>query len=498
MMRVRTLSVAALVAMAATITAAGPANAGAATAVTIEAGQGLATVGANAIGADTPFWNGELLDPRTPGLIRRAGITKLDFDAGGPIDLYHWKTNTISPDPGGGANPIYAYLKPEYTFDQFERVAKAAGASTMVHVNYGTGPDSTAAKPTPGDPAEAAAWVRYANRVRHDNVRYWAVGEETYLDGIGEPDGHAAKTPQEYGKNLIAYSKAMKRVDQSIKVGAEMWAVNPADTKGSSQKAHFLRRVWEWDKALLKTPGIGHAMDFTDIHWLSYGDQTDDQILAVADGIRPAFADLRQRLDAIRGAHPIEIVAGEVNSAAAGAPQQSSLANALYLADNNLTLLENGATGVDWWALHSGQQGDEQHGFGDLALLSSGDCDSATNICAPPAQTPYPTYYGMQLFAAVATKGATLLASSSADAKVSAHATRRPDGSLAVLLINKDGGSSHRISLRLKGFTARSGATVLRYGQGSRHVERSYQSGPIGALTLSPLSITTLILRPAR
>src|SRR5579875_3013969 len=163
---------------------------------TITVGRPITTVRPGAIGADEPFWNGELRDRRSPQLMRRAGIRMLDFDAGGPIDLYHWRTNTLTPSPGGAANPVYATLKPEFTFDQFERTAQRAGATTMVHVNYGTGPDSTAASPTPGDPAEAAAWVRYANRTRNYRVKYWAVGEETYLDSIGEPDAHKKQTPQ--------------------------------------------------------------------------------------------------------------------------------------------------------------------------------------------------------------------------------------------------------------------------------------------------------------
>jgi hypothetical protein len=333
-----------------------------------------------------------LLDHRSPQLMRQAGIRMLDFDAGGPIDLYHWKTNSLSPDPGESANPLYATLRPEFRFDQFERTAQRAGATTMVHVNYGTGPDSTSAEPTPGDPAEAAAWVRYANRARHYDVKYWTVGEETYLDSIGEPDAHKAKTPQEYGKNVLKYAKEMKSQDPTIKVGAEMWAVDPADIKGSSQQAQFLKRIWKWDQALLKTPGIGRAVDFVDIHWLSYGNQTDAQMLGISKKIQPALGNLRNWLDANPGGKHTEIVAGEVNSAVAGAPQQSSLANALYLADNETTLLEQGATGVHWWALHNGPQGDDQHGIGDLAMLSSGACDEATNICQPPAQTPFPSF----------------------------------------------------------------------------------------------------------
>lgn len=454
---------------------------------TVTVGRPTVTIQPGALGADEPFWNGELLDHRSPQLMRRAGIRMLDFDAGGPIDLYHWKTNSLSPNPGSGANPLYAALKPEFSFDQFERIAKSAGATTMVHVNYGTGPDSTTAKPTPGDPAEAAAWVQYANRTRHYGVKYWTVGEETYLDSIGEPDAHTAKTPQEYGKNLLEYAKHMKKADPTIKVGAEMWAVDPADIKGSSQQAKFFQRIWKWDQALLKTKGIGREIDFVDIHWLSYGGLTDAQMLDISKKIRPALGNLRNWLNAIPGGRHTRILAGEVNSAVAGAPQQSSLANALYLADNETTLLEQGAVSVHWWALHNGPQGDDQHGVGDLAMLSSGACDEATDICQPPAQTPFPSFYGQQITGEFARTGGQLLRASSSVPAIRVHALREPDGGRAIMLIN----TSPTASTRLK-VPALKDVTMLQYGQGSHHVDRSHLSGRVDSVTVPPFSITVL------
>jgi hypothetical protein len=87
------------------------------------------------------------------------------------------------------------------------------------------------------------------------------------------------------------------------------------------------------------------------------------------------------------------------------APQQITMFNGLYLADNNLSLLEHGARSVAWWALHNGGYGDTR---GDLGLLSSGDCNTDNTICAPPANTPYPPYYAQQIVGAVARTGGRL------------------------------------------------------------------------------------------
>ncbi|AKU17348.1 hypothetical protein [Luteipulveratus mongoliensis] len=173
---------------------------------------------ATVIGADDPVWNPGLTAPITARRIWQAGIEDLNFDSGGQTDLYDWRTNTLRPDPDAARDTAalggysYASAPPQYTFDQFEAVARAAGAHTTVHVNYGT-----------GTPAEAAAWVRYANRERGYGVRNWIIGEEVYNDQYTEPDRRvpltggresAAVNARCYARNVIAFSKAMKAVDR--------------------------------------------------------------------------------------------------------------------------------------------------------------------------------------------------------------------------------------------------------------------------------------------
>ena len=460
--------------------AAQPANAAtAATAssVTVHAGTVLATIRPGAIGANEPVWNPRLVEPAVPGLIRQAGIGMLSFNGGPIADMYHWKDGTLSPDPDAANHPYdyFTNLPPQFTFDQFATVAQQANASMFVHVNYGT-----------GTAQEAADWVRYANKVKHLGVKYWTVGEEVWgnggIPGINfQPDGHADKSPQAYGRNFLEFVAAMKAVDPSVKVGVQL-----AGIPGGP--------LHDWDVAVLST--VGHAPDFVDFHQYPFGqiDHSDAALLAVPRQIPAKLTALRTLVNQYAGPQ-VEIVAGETNSAALQAPQQITTFNALYLADDMLSLLENGSTSVDWWALHNGGFGATH---GDLGLLSTGDCDETNTICAPPTDTPYPPYYGMQLTGAIARPGGKLLSTASGDSLVVAHAVCEPDGSLAVLLINDDPANAKQVSLDLPGYPAGDGATVLSYAQGSTGVSVTHESGPVNAVrTLAPYSLTELILHRA-
>jgi hypothetical protein len=63
----------------------------------------------------------------------------------------------------------------------------------------------------------AAAWVRYANRRKDYNVRYWEIGNESWLSNETWTNGI---TPETYAVDLVEFAKRMKAEDPSILVGA--------------------------------------------------------------------------------------------------------------------------------------------------------------------------------------------------------------------------------------------------------------------------------------
>jgi alpha-L-arabinofuranosidase len=449
--------------------------------VTVHADQGLGVLRPGAVGVNTPIWNPRLPDREVPALLRAAGIGTLAFNGGGLTDLYHWRDGSMSPDPDAAHHPYdYSLLPPQITFDQFATAARRAHARTLVHVNYGT-----------GTAQEAADWVRYANVEKHYGVRDWAIGEEVWGNGgitvngftiNFEPDAHADKSGTAYGRNVVEYARAMKAADPAIRVGVELTGLQ-------------IPAMRQWDADVLTA--AGSVIDFVDVHRFPYfqADKSDAALLQTARQIPELMSGLRSLVDEKSGGRHVDIVVGETNSAAVQAPQQVSTFNALFLADTELSVLDNGAVSVDWWALHNG--GYATSGGGDLGLLSTGDCDDAGQNCGPPANTPFPTYYAQQIVGAVARPGGRLLPVTSANDLVIGHAVRQSNGTLAVVLINEDPDNAQPVTVDLAGYRAAPGATVLRYGRGDQAVVRQHENGDVRTRTLPPYSITTILLKPA-
>jgi alpha-N-arabinofuranosidase len=431
-------AIAALAAGAVVAGASGPAWAGgtAAVTVTVRPGTALAAVPSGAIGVNTPIWNPVFTDPAVPGLIRQANIQTLEFNGGPVSDLYHWKTGTAQAEPDP-TYPDYSSIPPQFSFDEFAETARATGAQTLVHVNYGT-----------GTPQEAADWVRYA-RQKHEHVTRWAIGEEVWgnggIPGIHfEPDAHADKSPQAYAANSLKFIAAMKKADPSAQVGVELFGVqgDPAQS---------------WDEAVMSI--VGTRADFVDVHAYPFGltDHSDAALLAFPRTDAAKMTALRQLVDTYASPRT-DLVIGETNSAVAPTAQQIGQVNALYLADDMLSLLDGGAANVDWWALHNGGWG--LYGS-DLGLLSTGDCNDDNTSCAPPAQTPFRPYWAMRLTGALTRHGGAMVPVSSSNPLVIGHAVRGPGGTLGVLVQNDDPAKAAAVRFAVPGYHA---VSAVQYG----------------------------------
>ncbi len=98
-------------------------------AVTVNAGQSLATVGSGLVGANVAIWDGLLADPATSTLLKNASTSFVRYPGGSYGDIYHWQTNTAT----GG------YVAPNTDFDHYMTMVKAADAQPIVIANYGSG-----------------------------------------------------------------------------------------------------------------------------------------------------------------------------------------------------------------------------------------------------------------------------------------------------------------------------------------------------------------------
>jgi hypothetical protein len=203
-------------------------------------------------------------------------------------------------------------------------------------------------------------------------------------------------------------------------------------------------------------------------------------------------------------ASTIQIMITETNSVSYNPGKQTtSLVNALFLTDQVMTWLENGVANVDWWAVHNspfdGNVSSSLYGsynFGDYGILSRG-FTTANGAVEPPANTPYPAYYGLQMLSQLGHHPRdTLLQATSSTPLVSAHAVKQTDGSVHVMLVNKDPSISYTVTVAIQGAHVHGRARVSGYGINSTSIDRSVRSieGSSFPVTIGPYSVTTIEL----
>lgn len=133
-----------------------PAHAQLKTTAHIEPAKGQAVLYTTSIGASGDRWDPKAFDPATVKLLQDIGITSLRFPGNNGIDaLYHWSTGAISNPYTNDRAPAFAE---ERKFPAMVPIIDKLGTA-LITVNYGSNLDGSGG----GEPAEAAAWVAYAN-----------------------------------------------------------------------------------------------------------------------------------------------------------------------------------------------------------------------------------------------------------------------------------------------------------------------------------------------
>lgn len=464
-----------------------PASAQTAVSVGVNAGTNLATIPAQGFGLNTAVWDGNLLDGAIPNLLKQAGVAALRYPGGSTSDVYNWQTNSIVPGQGSYANP-------SNTFDAFMGVARSVGATPIITVNYGSNQSGNGG----GDPNYAAAWVRYANVTKNYDVRYWEIGNEVYgngqYGGAWETDLHQQKDPATYGRNVVQFANAMKAVDPRIKIGVVLTAPGRWPDGQSP----------DWNTNVLAQ--CASVIDFVVVHWYPQEpyQESDAGLLASPQDPSVGVASMTSRLKSLINQYAgvrapnIEILVTETNSVTYNPGKQTlSAVNAMFIADNMLTWLENGAASVDVWGLHNGAVWGNASSslfgatnYGDYGILSNGQSGE------PAANTPFPAYYGMQVASYLGKAGDALVASTSNNSLLTTHAARQANGSLAVLLINKDRNNTANANVSLTGFTPGGTATVYSYTPASSAVTSANVAGQGTNFSISvpPYSMKTVVL----
>jgi hypothetical protein len=200
---------------------------------------------------DIVFWNGNGVrrkDNSVDASRFKDGYPQIDYSDYAPSILVNTTDHPLKtwiPDTNWhGNHDIQA---------EHEYISQVPGCETLAIVNAGT-----------GRPLDAAEWVRWANKKKGYDVRYWEIGNA--LDNVWEaghylPDGREM-TGEMYAKRFAAFSNAMRTVDPSIKIGG----VASIDMSG------------DFTEAMLRD--AGNAVDFVSYHlYLGEGNETEEELI---------------------------------------------------------------------------------------------------------------------------------------------------------------------------------------------------------------------------
>ncbi len=446
----------------------------------INATQPVRTVDERVFGLNTAVWDDAFKSSQTLPLLQACDTRVLRFPGGSTSDAYVWQSNKTYDTTTGLLNNFTWGT----SFDDFAQVATSLHAQAFITVNYGS---ATA--------QDAADWVTYSNVTKHYGFKYWEIGNECY--GSWEYDRQvAAHDPTTYANRAGDYITKMKAADSTIKVGV----VVVTGTGYNNWNAVMLGRL----KALGATPDfvIYHRYEQTPLHDTDLAHAESDAGLLQKAQTWPSDAvDIRQQVNTYLGAvgPGVELVVTENNSVYAyPGKQTTSLVNGLFLADSTGNILQTEFNSLVWWDLHNGQETGNNNSAALYGWRNYGDY----GILAGDNQ-PYPTYYVMKLLAHFARGGDTVVAAASNNTLLSLFAAKRGDGSLSLLVINKDPVNDLSANIALTGFTPGSTATTYTYGkpQDSGQTDIATGStgigGPAFTATFASYSVTVISLNAA-
>ena len=503
-------------------------------------------------------------DPEVIPLLRAAGITTVRYPGGRIADTYHW--SSYHPSNWQGLDHPNVGYAPANDLGAFLRFMEQVGTPIFT-VNYGSNLTGTG----PGEPAEAAAWVAYANgnptdtkalgkdsagndwqtvgywaglraaaplatddgknflRIQHPapfGIRYWEVGNEVfengYFGGEGlEEDMHSpypkeakdnAKqrkkngglAPEAYGKNFQQFTQAMKAVDPRIKLGVSLdkpvagqinrdeWTQDPVTGKYQQNasvnvKEDFNKGI-DWDKAVLSAC---NDVDFVTLHWYP-SDTTQDSgykdldtyklLAAPQDTLRQILAGLVDQIQKNCGARArgIQVAFTEVGVAPyVRVPEQDEVVLGLFAADLYPSLVEYGVVNADWAELHNSSFLDNRN-------------------------KPGAAYFGMQMVHALMNFNDTVVTASSSSSMLSVHAAKRADGSIGLMLINKDGKNPTTAKVSINGTALAGKGMRFDYGKTNPPDGNSVAGKPMEgvgttfSVPMPPFTATVIVIPKAQ
>ena len=337
---------------------------------------------------------------------------------------------TSSTDPWHSASDLNpGYEQP--TFQTILRSGLTRGAPLLVPVPvlYGT-------------PANAVAELRYL-RALGVRLRGVELGEE--------PDGQLI-SPEDYGALYVQFARAIRRAFPHLSLGGPGYATSLPDW-AYWPDAHGDRSWTHRFVSYLSSRDVLGLLGFFSFEWYPFDDvcAPPGPQLARASRLLDGILAL-QRREGIPARLPVYVT--EYGYSAYAAQDEVDMPGALFDADTVGTLLEHGVRAVYLYGYEP-----------DVPIRESRSCDTWGNLmllrASDEGRTPSPlaSFWETRMLTRDWTLPGTgvhtlyparAIASGGADERlVHAYALRRPDGRLAILLLNLSPSQPYRVRLRV-------------------------------------------------
>lgn len=380
-----------------------------------------------------------------------------------------------------------------------------------------------------GTPEDAAAFGRWL-RARHFPVRGFEMGEE--------PDGQIC-SPEDYGTLELLMADALRQSLPSATIGGPAfqtveyeyggWAISPSPSgfswrggRGERQKGTWIERF----AAFLRARNRLNDLGFVSFEWYPFDAVWADPAPQLAK--HPAM--LHAALQRLKVAG-VPLLMTEYGYSAFAGPAEVDLPGAILNLDLVGTFLSEGGRAAFLYGYPPAALMTEHRGqWGNLALFLSGDdgqwrhrlptywaarmmtqdwCGSFPPLAAAaqddrPSLSPTVSGRRSQGWGS---DQCDLLSTQSPDPLVASYTVRRPDGHLAVLLLNKDPRQPRTVDFSVDGRVFSSG-NLVQYGPAQYAWKKAGKEGhPIrafppvrstfrGPITLPPYSMTVATVTP--
>jgi alpha-L-arabinofuranosidase len=505
--------------------------------VTVEADKARGVMAPRALAVETHVSDQNVVTVAVLNLLKGAGVTTLRYPGGGYADNYHWSTYKPTNSQATIAQR-FSNFAANNDFGHIVALADHLG-TLVITVNYGSNQEGTGG----GEPAEAAAWVAYANgsptdskaigkdsigydwqtvgywaslraaqpiptddgknflRIAHPqplNVLYWEVGNEVYLNGYyggegEEVDFHAPypKDSKDTGKdrqknpNLSpeAYGKAVVEFAKAMK------AVDPKIKIGASIDLPVVSdwNIQEWTQ----DPITGQYSQRASVEKKQDSGVEWDRGVMKTAGKDIDFVALHWYTGATTEASGFKDL-NDRDLLTASETELPKIMNGIlelyqkYCGKNaqNMQLLVTGVVVKPYIKvpdpLVPGLFATDAY----LNLMQYG----AVNIDWTELQSggflddkfqPGSAYYGMQMVHFLMNYREPLVATTSSNALLSAYAAKHANEGVTLMLINKDPKNTATVKVNISGAKLATSGMRFDYGKASPPADNMVQSNPI-------------------